>query len=290
MQTVQQNNTFTELSRLSDKEFYSITETVNNITGITLPYSKKVMVEARLRKRLKELKYYSFSEYYNAQFANEINQDELLIIIDLLTTNKTDFMREPNHFFFLRDNVLPEFYEENYNSNAGNFQIWSSACSSGEEVYTLSMFLSEFKNAYSNFDYNILGTDISTLVLQSAFQAIYDEERISVLPIEFKKKYLLRSKDRQKRIFRIVPELRVKTAFKRLNLMDEVLDVDSTFNVIFCRNVLIYFNRDIQQKVISKLFTKLRPGGYLFLGHSEAMFNKSENIVQVGPSIYRKIK
>ncbi|KAB2844910.1 MAG: chemotaxis protein CheR, partial [Melioribacteraceae bacterium] len=287
MQTLIQKESLAELNRLTDKEFYSISETVNSITGITLPYSKKVMVEARLRKRLKELRYNSFTDYYNALFANEINGDELLIIIDLLTTNKTDFMREPNHYFFMRDYVLPEFYEENYNSNVGKFQIWSSACSSGEEVYTLAMFLSEFKIAYQNFDYNILGTDISTLVLQKAYQAIYDEERISVIPIEFKKKYLLRSKDRQKKIFRIVPGLRVKASFKRLNLMDEVLDVDNTFNVIFCRNVLIYFNRDIQQKVISKLFTKLKPGGYLFLGHSETMFNRSEAIIQVGPSIYK---
>ncbi len=168
-------------------------------------------------------------------------------------------------------------------------RIWSAGCSTGEEPYTLAMVLSEFYNSHKVFDFNILGTDISSRVLDTAINAVYTEEQTTSVPLIYKKKYLLKSKDVKNKTFRIVPELRQRVNFKRLNFINGDIRSYQEFNVIFCRNVLIYFDRHTQEKVILKLCSKLKPGGFLFLGHSESVSRMKLPLEQVKPTILRKI-
>lgn len=228
----------------------------------------------------------SFSEYIEYLFSKEGQEQEVVHMMDVVSTNKTDFFREPLHFDFMTNELLPKFKEEKTHSNPLN--IWSSACSSGEEPYTIAMVVSSFLEKNPGFNYSILGTDISTKVLKHAYNAVYDMEKVDVIPLETKKKYLLRSKDPQKAKVRIVQELRKHVDFKRLNLMDDVYHIDGMFDIVFCRNVLIYFDKETQNAVINKLCKKLRPGGIFFLGHSESITGLDVPLIQVKPTIYQR--
>jgi chemotaxis protein methyltransferase CheR len=274
---------------MSSEDFKKLSSFIYQEYGIKMPEVKKTMLQSRLHKRLRELNMTSYKDYVNYVFSKEGQQTEIIHMIDMVSTNKTDFFREPVHFDFLHNTVLPELL----NSNKSNryLKIWSAGCSSGEEPYTIAMSLSEFiiQNPLLNFDYNILATDISTRMLKSAADAIYKEGRVEVLPVTLKKRYLLKSKDRNNPTVRIVPELRHKVNFQRLNFMDTHYNVPENFDIIFCRNVLIYFDRDTQEKVINKLCTKLKPNGYFFLGHSESITNFNVPLKQLKPTIFKRI-
>jgi chemotaxis protein methyltransferase CheR len=272
------------ISRLSSSEFKQLSELVYKEVGINLPDSKKIMLESRLNKRLRILGMASFKVYVQYLTSIEGKANELISMIDEVTTNKTDFFREPHHFEYLQQNILPQLIEEGKNS----IRIWSAACSSGEEPYTLAMVMQEFNRINRALDYNIFGSDISTEVLQKAVLAVYSMERAMDIPLPFRQKYLLKSKDTLKPTVRIVPDLRSKVRFGRVNLMDNVLSVEGFFDVIFCRNVLIYFDRKTQMDVVRKLTDKLKPGGYLFIGHSESLYQLDLPITQIKPTIYKK--
>ena len=166
--------------------------------------------------------------------------------------------------------------------------IWSAGCSTGAEPYTLAIVLEEFANGWGGFDYSILATDISTRVLSKAREGIYTEEEVGPIPLPLKKKYLLRSKNREKKIVRIAPEIRSKVIFNRLNFMDAEYAVPNALDVIFCRNVIIYFDHPTQQLVLSRLCRCLLPGGYIFLGHSETLNGFRLPLKQVTATVYRK--
>jgi chemotaxis protein methyltransferase CheR len=168
-------------------------------------------------------------------------------------------------------------------------KVWSAGCSSGEEPYTIAIVLAEFSEKNPGFDFSILGTDISTQILQKAIDAVYKEDRVNVVPLEMKRKYLLRSKDRTNPTVKIAPQLRKKVRYGRLNFMDNQYDIPETFDVIFCRNVLIYFDRETQERVIDKLCGKLKSGGYFFLGHSESIMNMNLPLRQIKPTIFKRI-
>lgn len=269
---------------LSQQEFQTMSRMVYNQCGINLTDGKKVMLEIRLSKRLRSLQLTSFKEYIELLNTKEGIEQELVHMIDVVTTNKTDFFREPHHFDYLTSTILPEFQQERNNRP---FRVWSSACSSGEEPYTLAMVLQEFANQNSHFSYSILASDISTHVLQKASMAIYTESQVVPVPMALKQRYLLRSKNSEKPTVRIVPSLRDKVNFIRLNLMDSGWKMEEQ-DVIFCRNVLIYFDRSTQLDVIRKLVNKLRPGGYLIIGHSESLHAFDLPIRQVKPTIFIK--
>jgi chemotaxis protein methyltransferase CheR len=269
--------------RLTNDEFTRLAALVYQECGIHLPSSKKVMLESRLSKRLRALNMNSFKEYIQLLTGREGVVSELVHMIDVVTTNKTDFFREPHHFAFLQQHVLPELVGRiNY------FKVWSAACSSGEEPYTLAMVLEDFARLHQNFSYDIFASDISTAMLQKATLAIYPMESVALIPMELKKRYLLRSKDMERPTARISPQLRKKVRFNRVNFMAKVIPVKEDFDMIFCRNVLIYFDRNTQADVVQKLVSKLKPGGYLFIGHSESLYLQNLPLVQVKPTIYRK--
>lgn len=274
-------------AKLTDNEFDKLSKFIYNEAGIKMPRVKKVMLQSRLQKRLRQLSITTFKDYIDYVFSEKGMETEIIHMLDVVSTNKTDFFREPIHFDFLREYVLPEFVNEGQFSRP--LKVWSAGCSSGEEPYTLTIVLSEFKSEFPRFDYNIIGTDISTQILQKAVAAVYKEERIMNIPMNLKKKYFLRSKDRTNPSVRVVPELRKKVRFQRLNFMDNSYSISETFDVVFCRNVLIYFDRPTQEKVIQKLCTKLKPGGYFFLGHSESIMNMDVPLDQIKPTIFRRV-
>jgi chemotaxis protein methyltransferase CheR len=268
--------------KLSSSDFARLSKFIYGEYGIKMPEAKHIMLQSRLQKRLRALKMLSFSQYVDYVFSPE-GEGEIIHMMDVVSTNKTDFFRENQHFEYLYDHVLPEFHEV----NRQNFiKVWSAGCSSGEEPYTLAMVMSEYAARNRGFDFQILGSDLSTIVLEKAVTAIYPEDRVADIPYDYKKKYLLRSKDRTKPTVRIVPELRKKASFMRLNFMDSSYDAPSNFDIIFCRNVLIYFDRATQESVINKLCMHLRPGGYFFLGHSESVTGISVPLRQLRPTVF----
>jgi chemotaxis protein methyltransferase CheR len=271
-------------AQLSDAEFSKLSKFIFSQYGIKMPPEKRIMLQSRLQKRLRALKIYSFKEYIDYAFSNQGN-DEIIHMMDVVSTNKTDFYREPAHFDYLRQTILPSILEEKK-----FVKIWSAGCSSGQEVYTLAIELSEFAAKNQGFDFSILGTDISTLMLNKAFTAIYNEDMVSMIPIEIKKKYLLKSKEKTKKLIRINTLLRNKAKFQRINFMDDHYPVNDQFDIIFCRNVLIYFDRETQERVINKLCNYLRPDGYFFLGHSESITNINVPLKQLKPTVYVRIK
>ncbi len=271
-------------AELTEAEFKKLSAFIQSNYGIKMPPEKKIMLQSRLQKRLRTLEMNSYAEYIDYVFGKTGNQ-EIIMMMDVVSTNKTDFFREPGHFAFLVDKVLPEYYK---NNKSKLFKVWSAGCSSGEEPYTLAMVLSEFATQNPGFDYMIFGTDLSTHVLQKAKAAIYEDKRVEVVPMEYKRKYLLKSKDSDKHLVRIVPELRRRLKLKRLNFMDNDYAVTETFDVIFCRNVLIYFDRQNQENVITKLCRNLHPDGFFFLGHSESIAGINVPLKHIQPTVYRK--
>ena len=269
-------------------DFEKLSRFIYNQSGIKLPPSKKIMMEARLRKRLRDLNINSYTEYCDFLFSKEGAKNEITHLIDVITTNKTDFFREPRQFSFLSEIALPALLEEYQAGLKLPLKVWSAGCSTGEEPYTISIVINEFANKIPRYLFSIFATDISTIVLQKAAMGIYEEERIEPVASELIKKYFLRSKDRQKKLVRVIPELRNSVAFQRLNFMDNDFGVNELFDVIFCRNVIIYFDKPTQDKLIEKLITYLKPGGYLFMGHSESIFNTSLPLTQLAASTYRK--
>jgi len=271
---------------MSDDDFNRLSNFVFQQSGIKMPPIKKIMLQSRLQKRLRELKILTFKEYADYVFSSEGQKNEIVHMLDAVSTNKTDFYREPVHFDFLRDHILPEFYGF---ERRAVLKVWSAGCSSGEEPYTIAITLNEFKNINPGFDYEIIGTDISTKILQQANLAVFKEDRVNVVPLEIKKKYFLRSKDKENRTVRVVKILRDKVRYQRLNFMDHSYNIVNDFDVIFCRNVLIYFNRETQEQVINRLCHKLKTGGYLFIGHSESILGMDLPLKQLKPTIYQRI-
>jgi chemotaxis protein methyltransferase CheR len=271
--------------RLSPQHFRRLASFIEGYSGIKMPPVKKVMVEGRLRRRVNMLGLPSLNAYCDHLFDQDDLENEVIHLIDAVTTNKTEFFREPQHFQFLIEQGLPALVK----SGAGGgrmLKAWSAACSTGAEPYTLAMVLSEFGKAYRGYRYSILATDICTDVLDKALAGIYSEDMMAPVPEDFRKRYFLRARDRTKRDVRVVPDLRTHVRFARLNLMDEVYAVDDAMDIIFCRNILIYFDKQTQELVLQRLCRHLRSGGYLIIGHSEATAGFSLPLRSVAPTVF----
>jgi len=274
---------------MSDNEFGRLSDFIGDHCGIKMPAVKKIMLEARLQKRLRALGFSSFREYCDLLFNTPDGAGELVHMIDAVTTNKTDFFREPVHFAFLTENALPEFINDGDQHPAKKFTVWSAGCSTGEEPYTLAIVLSEFAARYPGFQFAIMATDISTKVLEQARLGIYDRNQVAMVPPFFMLKYFMRSKDRNKGAVRIVPELRSLVRFQWLNLMNKHFTFfDGDVDAIFCRNVIIYFERETQYKLLSRFCSSLKTGGHLFLGHAETVHGFDLPLVRIASTIYRK--
>lgn len=269
---------------LKEREFERLSSFIFNNYGIKMPIVKKIMLQSRLQKRLRHLAIDSFEKYIEYVFSDK-GSEEIIHMMDVVSTNKTDFFREPTHFEFLSDVILPEIYEGKQSS----VKIWSAGSSSGEEAYTIAMVIEEYMASHSHINYEIYGSDISTDMLKKAISGVYKMEKVFNIPESYKKKYLLKSKDSQKKLVRVKPHLRTKVNFFRFNLIDPVYKAPNDFDIVFCRNTLIYFERNTQESVINKLCTHLKPGGYFILGHSESITNMNVPLKNIRPTIFRKI-
>ncbi|WP_425290365.1 CheR family methyltransferase [Bosea lathyri] len=281
--------------QLADRHFAGIAEVIERRVGIKLPQTKRTMVEGRLRKRVRALGLTGLGAYGAQLFDKGGLDSELVHLIDCVTTNKTDFFREPSHFEFLRDVAVPELARRQ-SPRPLSLKVWSAASSSGAEAYTAAMVLQDMINAGKHLRFSILGTDISTEMLEQARKAVYPCDFVVPVPAPMQQRYLMRSRDPRKDVVRVSPELRRQVHFERLNLMDDNYPFDRDVDVIFCRNVLIYFDTPTQQRVLSRLISHLRPGGFLILGHSESMAGSAlpslrtiiPTIYQAGTSISRR--
>ncbi len=270
---------------LPDRDFNRLAEFIYTECGIKLPPAKKTMLEARLHKRLRVLGLDNYTAYCDYLFTPKGMEMELISLIDTVTTNTTEFFREPKHFDILTQKVLPDYL--NRHSISEPLRLWSAGCSTGEEPYTLSMVLSEYAHATPGFRFGILATDISTQVLERAMRATYTEDRVKGISMEYKRRYMLRGKNKCVGLIRFAKELRDHVRFQRLNFMEE-FSFDKPMHIIFCRNVIIYFDRKTQENLLSRFCGCLERGGYLFIGHSESITGMDLPLTPIAPTVYRR--
>lgn len=266
-------------SQITDQEFALFQRLIYKIAGISLSEAKKVLLVGRLQKRLRHYQLDTFSQYYR-MLATGKQPVELQTMVDLLTTNETYFFREPKHFEFVRDEVLAK------RRNPGTFRVWSAASSSGEEAYTLAMLLAEH---LPNAPWEVFGSDISTQVLEKARRGHYPLGRHEGIPERFMKKYCLKGVRAQEGSFLIAAELRNRVSFEQVNLTLPVDKQVGMFEVIFLRNVMIYFDMETKRKVVQNLLPHLVKGGYFIIGHSETLNGISDGLTAVRPTIYQKV-
>lgn len=278
-----------ELDHLTSVDYDRIASIISSQIGIRLPPAKQSMVEGRLRKRVRALSLKSVRTYGDYLFRQGGLDKELPYLIDAVTTNKTDFFRESDHFELMRTRMVPQLLKARLGEASPLLKVWSAASSTGAEAYTTAMVLAEMQAQSKDFRYAILATDVSRSVLKIGQMAIYPEEQIAPVPKALQSRYLMFSRRNGIRNdVRIVPELRQRVRFNYLNLMETSYPVDRDVDIIFLRNVLIYFEKNDQQAVIERLMSHLRPGGYLVLGHSESMIGTSAGFHQIAPAVFQK--
>jgi len=271
--------------RLTDREFKEFAALIYDRCGINLAPIKLIMLSSRLSKRLRVLSMDSFERYLDYVRTPEGLAQELVHLIDVVTTNKTEFFREPKHYEILTGKVLPELAAR---GRTRMIRVWSAGCSTGEEPYTLSMVFDRWCNN-NGMSWAITASDISTKVLETAQKAVYQTRHIESIPDTYRREYLMRGKGRMAGMFRIVPELRKRIDFMRVNLVDDAgFGLSQKFDIIFCRNVVIYFDRETQKKLFERFWRQLVPGGFLFIGLSETLHRINDDFVSLSSSVYRK--
>lgn len=274
---------------LSTSDFQRIATLIGDHVGIRLPPAKRLMVEGRLRKRVRTLNLASLHAYGDYLFRQDGLEGELPFLINAVTTNKTDFFREAEHFELMQRLLVPDLLSRRAKEHNRLLKVWSAASSTGAEAYTIAMVLADMAAQQHNFRFSVLGTDISTDVLEQGRRAVYPAEMVAPVPQGMQSRYLMFARRPGIRPeVRIVPELRRLVQFQRLNLMSKNYAIDRDVDMIFLRNVLIYFDKSDQAAVISRLIEHLRPGGYLLLGHSESMVGTSIAMRQVAPAVFQK--
>ncbi|HYH22633.1 MAG TPA: CheR family methyltransferase [Azospirillum sp.] len=274
---------------LSSGDFRRLADFIQGYSGIRMPPVKKTMVEGRLRRRVRALGLPSLDDYCRHLFEGGGLDKELVDLINVVTTNKTDFFREPQHFSLLAGGVLPDW--AGGSSRLGfdrPLKVWSAASSIGAEPYTLAMVLDDFAHRHHGFRFDILGTDISTDALEKARLAIYQRDMIDPVPRDWQRRYFMRARDPLQGTVRLVPRIRQAVHFGRLNLMDEAYPVEDGLDIIFCRNILIYFEKSVQRAVLGRLCDHLRPGGLLFVSHTETVNGMNLPLRQVAVSVFAK--
>jgi chemotaxis protein methyltransferase CheR len=267
-----------ETGSISDREFLKYQELLHRIAGISLPITKKALLCGRLAKRLRHHGLDDYGAYYEL-IAGGRQPAELQAAIDLLTTNETHFFREPKHFDVLRNRILPTL------KPGRTCRIWSAASSTGEEAYTIAMVLAEALGEAGPWE--VLGSDISTRVLEQARAGLYSMERAHEIPAAYLSRYCLRGVDDQEGTLLVDRRLRARVSFQQINLNASLPNVGE-FDVIFLRNVMIYFDMAMKRQVVSRLAQKLKPGGWFIIGHSESLNGVTDALPQEMPTVYRK--
>lgn len=267
---------------ITDKEFGQLSDYIKTNYGIQLKKEKMALVTGRLHGVLQQAGFDNFTDYFN-YIINDKSGEAVVTLIDKISTNHTFFMREPDHFFYFRDKVLP-FLANTVRDR--DLRIWCAASSTGEEAYTLAMLIDEFFGKEKLFwDTKILATDISSKVLEIAKKGVYSNERIAPLPFNWKTKYFDKY-DLDNSI--LTDNIKKEVIYRKFNLIDSVFPFKRKFHTIFCRNVMIYFDNETKKTLIEKFYNHLEYGGYLFIGHSESIDREATRFKYIQPSVYRK--
>ena len=281
---ISETGMFPSPDTLSDADYEFLRRTVYELSHINLGSDKRALVSARVGKRLRALKLSSYSAYCQ-MLKGADGKDELGNLVDAISTNHTHFFREESHFDFLRNTLLPA-RQANSGQRAELLRVWSAACSSGEEPYTLAIVLAEF--FHGTDPWHIEATDISTRILARAEAATYEEEKVTHVKGELLRRHFQRGTGKWEGYFRVKEALRQRITFRHLNLLQPAYPFHSRFHVIFCRNVMIYFDRATQEKLVAKFTEQLEPGGHLIVGHSESLGNIRHTLRLLAPTIYQK--
>lgn len=268
---------------LTDGEFKKLAGYIKENYGINLKEEKRALLTGRLYNMLVQEGYKDFTSYYNDLVADKSGKASIKLV-DKITTNHTFFMREPDHFFYFRDTVLPYLEKKVVNRD---LRIWCAACSTGEESYTLAMILDEyFGSEKPLWDCRVLATDISSKALDKAVKGVYDREKITPLPAYWKLNYFRHSENGD---YAVADSIKNEVIYRKFNLMESVFPFKRKFHCIFCRNVMIYFDDATKYGLVDKLYNCMEPGGYLFIGHSESLNRENTRFRYIMPAVYRKV-
>ncbi len=270
---------------MSNNEFHKLSSFIKDKFGIKLTLEKKILLQGRLQRRLRLLNLSSFKEYNNYLFSRIGQIKEIEDLINAVSTNKTDFFRERAHFDFLFSHGLDDLI---VHKGKRMISVWSAGCSSGEEPYTIAMTINEYKTLNPRFDFKILATDVSQEMLQIAKLGIYSLNKVPTIPDHMLRKYFYRGKNTYSGKMKVQSVIRQKIDFKHFNLATSDYGSQGKHDIIFCRNVLIYFDRKLQHEILVKLCHQLKPGGFLFVGHSESLIGFSLPLTQIKPTVYFK--
>ena len=270
------------LQNIEDREFNLFRKLIYEEAGINLSEMKRALLQARITRRCRELSIASFRDYYDYLIENY--EDEKYNFINAITTNKTEFFREERHFDFMNNVCLPEFER----SGKKELKIWSAGCSTGEEPYTIAITLLEYFKNRKKPVMKILATDIDTNVLQKAMAGVYKQEVINGMDEDIQREYFYRGTGENEGMFKVKDSLKELVFFRRLNLMDAAYPMKGTFSIIFCRNVIIYFDKETQKRVFKTMHRYLDQDGHLFLGHSENISSITNDYKSIGSTIYGK--
>jgi chemotaxis protein methyltransferase CheR len=270
---------------VTDREFQQFTAFVSRHTGIALNESKRPLVCARLRKRLRHYGYVRLRQYYDHLIDRDPAGEELVRMVNALTTNKTEFFREAHHFALFRTDILGRRATTN---GPRRLRVWSAGCSSGEEPYSIAFTVLDALPDAADWDVRILASDIDTDMLALATRGVYLADRVAGVPASQRERYFARGRGPNEGLVRVRPEATRLVTFRRINLRDEPWPIRAAFDAIFCRNVLIYFDRALQQDVVGRIVEYLKPGGHLFLGHSESLLGMTTGLRPVGKTVYRR--
>lgn len=274
---------------LTDAEFNELTKIIYEETRIKMTEHKKALVTSRLGKRLRALHMKSFGEYIKFLKSPD-GGEETINFVNAVTTNKTDFFRENKHFEYMKSTFLPNWEKAYKEGKVKNLRIWSAACSTGEEPYSILITLHEyFKNHFDKYDIRVLASDIDTNVLRHGQNGIYRDEAVEPISIDLLRKYFLKGSVKNEGLYKVKDFLKKNIAFRMLNFKDEDFDIHTQFDLIFCRNVIIYFDKGFQKELFDRFYGYLKDDGLVFIGHSETLFGVSDKFKYVTSNIYKKI-
>lgn len=280
------NNLFYPQFELSEEEFQSFSRLVHKKAGINLHEGKKELLRARLARRIRDGGFKTFGEYYDLIISDKTG-DELVALLDSIATNLTSFFRESKHFGFMENQFLPDVINRNVKAPNPALRIWSAGCSTGEEPYSIALTVMEYNRIFEDWDFKILATDLSTKVLSIARNGVYKKDQVAGVKPVLLRKYFQIGHGRWEGFYRVKKEIRAMISFRRLNLI-EPLPFNRRFDLIFCRNVMIYFDKPTQKELVDKFHQVLTENGVLFIGHSESLSGFKHKFKYLQPTIYQK--
>lgn len=271
---------------LTDRDYRNFSALIYEKSGINLHQGKRELLKARLAKVLRQSDFTSVGEYYDF-LMNDTTGDAFIPLLDVISTNLTAFFRETKHFDFLSEVAVNELFGTSKRRRSGEVRVWCAGCSSGEEAYSIAMTLLEALPESRHKDIHILATDISTRMLQAADRGIYEAARVEKVPWPIRRQFFQKGINRWSGCYRVKSHVRNRVHFQRLNFIDS-FTFSYSFDIIFCRNVMIYFDKTTQENLVNRFYDVMTSSGYLFIGHSESLTGVQHRFRYIRPSVYRK--